>query len=75
MEKCEQAPAWAREINVTGLERLIEVLPPTTRLVYCSSDHVFGGRDAGYDENDSPDPVSVYGRTREEAERLVLGAG
>ena len=42
-----------------------------TRLVYLSSDHVFGG-DGVYTEASVPSPISVYGRTRVEAEQLVL---
>jgi dTDP-4-dehydrorhamnose reductase len=39
--------------------------------VYVSSDHVFGG-DGTYDEDSTPCPISVYGRTRVIAEELVL---
>ena len=69
--RCEVAPGWAREINIVYLKRVLEALPPHTRLVYVSSDHVFGG-DGVYDEHASPCPVSVYGRTRVEAEEMVL---
>jgi dTDP-4-dehydrorhamnose reductase len=69
--KCEAAPDWAREINVEHVRRVLTTLPPRTRLVYVSSDHVFGG-DGVYDEASSPCPISVYGRTRLEAEELVL---
>lgn len=70
--KCEDAPDWAREINVGHVRRLLAALPMKTRLVYVSSDHVFGG-DGTYDEAASLCPISVYGRTRVEAEDLVLG--
>ncbi len=40
-------------------------------MIYVSSDHVFGG-DGVYDEASSPCPISAYGRTRVEAESLVL---
>ncbi len=69
--KCEAAPDWARELNVDHVRRLLAVLPQQARLVYVSSDHVFGG-DGVYDENSRPCPISVYGRTRVEAENLVL---
>lgn len=69
--RCEVAPHWAHEINVTYLERVLNALPDKTRLVYVSSDHVFGG-DGVYDENSAPCPISVYGRTRVEAEEMVL---
>jgi dTDP-4-dehydrorhamnose reductase len=69
--KCETAPDWAREINVNHVRRLLDALSPQTRLVYVSSDHVFGG-DGVYDERSLPCPISVYGRTRVEAEELIL---
>lgn len=69
--KCEQNPDWAHEINVGHIRRLLDALPETTRLVYVSTDHVFGGNGA-YNEDDVPCPISVYGRTRVEAETLVL---
>jgi len=72
VEKCEADPDWAHEINVQQLRRGIEALPEKTRLVYVSSDHVFGG-DGEYDERSRPCPISVYGRTRVDAEALVLG--
>jgi len=69
--KCEAAPEWAREINVEHFERTLAALPQFTRLVYLSSDHVFGG-DGVYDEHSPPCPISAYGRTRVEAETLAL---
>lgn len=69
--KCEAAPDWAREINVGYVGQLIKALPEKTRLVYVSSDHVFGG-DGIYDEDSRPSPITVYGRTRVEAEQLIL---
>ncbi|MDA0738641.1 MAG: sugar nucleotide-binding protein [Nitrospirae bacterium] len=69
--KCEVSPEWAYDMNVQQLGRVIEALPEHTRLVYVSSDHVFGG-DGVYTENSCPSPISVYGRTRVEAEQCVL---
>jgi dTDP-4-dehydrorhamnose reductase len=69
--KCEADPEWAYEINVRHLQRVLKALPNQTRLVYISSDHVFGG-DGTYDEYSPPCPISVYGRTRVEAEQVVL---
>lgn len=69
--RCEVAPNWAREVNIVYLKRVLDALPDKTRLVYVSSDHVFGG-DGVYDEESPPCPISVYGRTRVEAEQMVL---
>ncbi|MDT3776978.1 sugar nucleotide-binding protein [Nitrospira sp. MA-1] len=70
--KCEADPDWAHEINVQHLRRVVEKLPDHIRLVYVSSDHVFGG-DGEYDEHSLPCPISVYGHTRVNAEKLALG--
>jgi dTDP-4-dehydrorhamnose reductase len=69
--KCESNPEWAHEINVEHVRRMLAVLPQQIRLIYVSSDHVFGG-DGVYDEKSQPCPISVYGRTRVLAEELVL---
>lgn len=69
--KCEAHPAWAHEMNVQQLNRVMSALPEHTRLVYVSSDHVFGG-DGVYTEESRACPISVYGRTRVEAENLAL---
>jgi dTDP-4-dehydrorhamnose reductase len=69
--RCEAAPEWAREVNIVYLKRVLDALPDKTRLVYVSSDHVFGG-DGIYDEDSPPCPISVYGRTRVAAEEMVL---
>jgi len=69
--KCENSPEWAQRINVGHVGRVLAALSAQTRMVYVSSDHVFGG-DGIYDEEAEPCPISVYGRTRVDAERLVL---
>ena len=69
--KCEADPNWAYEMNVHQLDRVIKSLPESTRLVYVSSDHVFGG-DGVYTEESCPCPISIYGKTRVDAEYLVL---
>jgi dTDP-4-dehydrorhamnose reductase len=42
------------------------------RLVLVSTDLVFSGHGAPYKEDDSPDPVSVYGRSKRAAEEAAL---
>ena len=43
------------------------------RLIHVSTDCVFSGRRGGYSENDEPDPVDLYGRTKLLGE--VVGPG
>ena len=71
VSKCELNPDWAFEVNVHHVDRVLAALPEKTRLVYVSSDHVFGC-DGSYDEESIPCPISTYGRTRVDAEQRVL---
>jgi dTDP-4-dehydrorhamnose reductase len=72
VENCEKAPEFAWAVNVDAMRNLITHAPAETRIVYCSSDHVFSGDSGPYDEDSPTDPLSVYGRTRVAAEQLML---
>jgi dTDP-4-dehydrorhamnose reductase len=68
---CEQDPERARRINVEAtvrLSRRSESVP----FLFLSSAEVFDGREGWYVETDEPNPINVYGRTKLDAERLVL---
>ena len=71
VDKCEDQPEFAELLNVRSIELLLQYLPEATRLVYCSSDHVFGAGDDPHDEACATRPVSAYGRTRVAAEELI----
>jgi dTDP-4-dehydrorhamnose reductase len=72
---CERSPEFANLVNVVATRNLCAHAPPSTRIVYCSSDHVFGGGAGPYFEDSPPAPISVYGRTRVDAEALVRRRG
>jgi dTDP-4-dehydrorhamnose reductase len=72
VEKCEQSPEFAYSVNVDGARILADHAPSSARIVYCSSDHVFSGDTGPYREDTPRDPISVYGRTRVAAEKLLL---
>jgi dTDP-4-dehydrorhamnose reductase len=68
---CEQNPELARESNVQLTQRLCE-LARDTALIFFSTDLVFDGTKGNYSEEDRVQPLTVYGRTKAEAERIVL---
>ncbi len=72
----EADPAACRRINV---EAVAELLPAAAAagcpVLLVSTDMVFDGRRGAYDEDQPPDADSVYGRSKAEAEALVLAAG
>ncbi|XP_048851066.1 methionine adenosyltransferase 2 subunit beta isoform X1 [Brienomyrus brachyistius] len=41
-------------------------------LIYISTDYVFDGRNPPYGENDAPNPLNLYGKSKLEGEREVL---
>lgn len=70
---CYQRPELARRTNVEATAWLAEwAACHAARLVHVSTDMVFDGENAPYREGDLPCPLSVYGRTKADAEKTVL---
>jgi dTDP-4-dehydrorhamnose reductase len=68
------SPDLARRTNVEATARLTELAAEMgARLAFVSTDLVFDGTAAPYAEDAPPQPLSVYGRTKVEAEGLVAG--
>ena len=74
LKSCELDPMMARRVNIGGVKNLLRIIQGTSvRLVHMSVDLVFSGTvDEARVEDDPPDPVTVYGATMVEAERLIL---
>lgn len=70
---CHRNPDRARQVNVEGTARLAGLADGAgVRLILVSTDLVFDGTKEWYREDDAPAPLSVYGRTKADAERVVL---
>ena len=67
---CQADPARARLQNVEVTRHLV-ALSGAVPFVLFSTDLVFRGDRGGLDETARPDPVSVYGETKVEAEEIV----
>lgn len=76
LKSCELDPAMAERLNVESAAAIVEnATRHGARLVHLSSDLVYSGAGAGgYVETDPVDPVTVYGRTMADGERIVLDA-
>lgn len=74
LKACELDPLMANRVNVFCVQQLLRAIQGTDiRLVHLSIDLVFSGTGSGdHVEADVPDPVTVYGATMVDAERLVL---
>lgn len=79
--KCEADKKAAFDSNVEGTKRLIEGLKhlePKAKLILISTDLVFDGEGAGengYTENCIPNPISTYGETKTQSEKIFLSSG
>jgi dTDP-4-dehydrorhamnose reductase len=74
LKSCEMDPLMAWRVNVQSVAALLDALEGRdVRLVHLSIDLVFSGtRGGSHREDDATDPVTVYGKTMEIAERLIL---
>ncbi len=74
LKACELNPEMSWRINVASVITLAKVAARHgLRVVHLSSDLVFSGAgQGGYVETDTPDPVTVYGKTMAEGERVLL---
>ncbi len=74
VDKAEEEPEKARAINGQAVEQLAKVCHEYgTSLIHFSTDYVFDGEsNVPYQEEDVPNPQSVYGQTKLEGERSAF---
>jgi dTDP-4-dehydrorhamnose reductase len=59
-------------VNVTGVTNLTDVCKELNCvLVHISTDYVFDGEKASYDEDDKKNPLNYYGKTKSEGEDII----
>ena len=73
VDKAETDVADARNVNVLGVKHLAEACKAyKTKLVHISTDFVFSGEHfKAYSEEDLPNPLNVYGKTKLEGENEI----
>jgi dTDP-4-dehydrorhamnose reductase len=73
IDQAEREQELADKVNVEGARYIAESCAKRgIRLVFFSSDAVFDGQGGFYNEEDIPNPINYYGRTKAEAEKAVL---
>jgi dTDP-4-dehydrorhamnose reductase len=77
VDGAEGAPDQAFAVNAAGAGNLAEAAARTgAAIVHISTDYVFdGAKGAPYTEDDRPNPLSVYARSKYEGEQRVLASG
>ena len=75
VDKAEELSELCEKINVEGTKNITDAsIEVGAKLVYMSTDYVFDGTkslDEAYKEEDTPNPQSVYGRTKYQGEEEV----
>ena len=70
----EKETAW--KINVKGVEYLAEAARVIdAHIIHISSDYIFDGTSGPYVENDKPNPLGYYGRTKLASENALKISG
>jgi dTDP-4-dehydrorhamnose reductase len=77
VDRAESEPDLARAVNATAPAILAEAAKRMDALlVHYSTDYVFDGtKDAPYVEDDVPNPLGVYGRSKLEGEQAIQASG
>jgi len=70
VEFCEEKKNLAYEVNTKGASNISKINEELkSKLIHISTDYVFDGKKASpYNENDTPNPVNVYGTTKYKGE-------
>lgn len=72
LEFCEKNPKIAYDVNVKGTQNVLKVARKcNAKIIYFCTDYIFDGKRGDYSENDTPNPLSVYAKTKLQGENLV----
>ena len=75
VDACEQDPELAQHVNAELSRNVAEAaVAANARLIHISTDHLFAGTHALYTENDAPEPLNAYARSKLSAEEEVTAA-
>ena len=69
---CEKFPEQAYLFHREGARHVsLSAAKNNAKLVFYSSDYIFDGKNGPYTEDDSANPISVYGKAKWEAEEII----
>lgn len=75
VDECELNPEKCRLLNVEATRNMVAVCQKWgSHLIHLSTDFIFDGTSGPYSETDQPNPISVYGQSKLDAENLVESA-
>jgi dTDP-4-dehydrorhamnose reductase len=76
VDQCEQQPEACQQINVVAVSHIASACHKfQVHLVHISTDFIFDGKAGPYQETDVPNPISIYGKSKLDAEYAVSHSG
>ncbi len=74
VDEAENEPEKAQLVNVIGVKNLLKVSELLNlKFIHISTDYVFDGKDKEeLKEHHTPNPLSVYGKTKLDGEKLIM---
>ncbi|MEQ9424399.1 MAG: SDR family oxidoreductase [Cyclobacteriaceae bacterium] len=75
VDQCESEKEACTKLNVDAVAYLAEACSlNNVHLVHLSTDFIFDGEDGPYDENAQPNPLSFYGSSKLDGEKVLLSS-
>jgi dTDP-4-dehydrorhamnose reductase len=72
VDLCESNDELAYEVNTNGVRNIYDCFKG--KIIQLSTDYVFDGQKGPYSEEDKTNPISVYGKTKLKAEKIILNS-
>ncbi|WP_353196099.1 SDR family oxidoreductase [Parapedobacter defluvii] len=73
VDACEHDPEGCRKLNVEAVASLVELCETYgIHLIHLSTDFIFDGKEGPYAEDAEPNPLSLYGQSKWDAEKIIL---
>lgn len=77
VNKCEQEPELSHKNNVELIENVITTMKKYDgrKIVLFSTDYLFNGKNGPYSEDETPNPLNIYGKHKLECEKEIIASG
>ncbi|MBI3125364.1 MAG: dTDP-4-dehydrorhamnose reductase [Ignavibacteriales bacterium] len=76
VDKAETEREIAWKVNVVGVENIaLYSWTIDAHLIHISTDYIFDGKNGPYSENDKPNPIGYYGRSKLASENSIRSSG
>jgi len=76
VDACEKERELAWKVNVEGVKNIVDAARKNdARIIHVSSDYIFNGKSGPYTEEERPEPINYYGKTKLASENALKASG